>query len=145
MRKTLITLLFLFIGASFAFAQADEVNKNLRLFAHGRIDEVKNNIPNLIAEYPNDPGVKLLLGVVLDDAGKALKLYEEIINDHQKSQWADDAYWRIVQYYAVLGDTAKARFELEQLTLSARQLEWQNPARHRRWNSQSLLLLMMMK
>ena len=113
MKKALLTFLVIIFSASAAFSQAEEVNKNLRLFAHGKISEVKNNIPDLIAQYPQDPGVKLLLGVVLDDAAKALKLYEEIINDHAKSQWADDAYWRIVQYHAVVGDTAKARFELE--------------------------------
>lgn len=113
MKKALLTFLVIIFSASTAFSQDEEVNKNLRLFAHGKISEVKNNIPELIAQYPQDPGVKLLLGVVLDDAGKALKLYDEIIKDHAKSQWADDAYWRIVQYYAVVGDTAKARRKLE--------------------------------
>ncbi|MFA5511697.1 MAG: hypothetical protein WC313_04535 [Candidatus Kapaibacterium sp.] len=93
-------------------AQKDEVNKNLRLVAYGKIDEVRAVIPDLLAKYPNDPGVKLLHGTILDDAFLALDVYNTIITNFPNSEWADHAYWRIVQFYAVLGDTAKAQAEL---------------------------------
>jgi len=94
------------------FAQKEEVNKNLRLVAYGRIDEVRAVIPDLLAKYPDDPGVKLLHGTILEDAFLALEVYQAILKNHPESQWADHAYWRIVQFYAVLGDTAKAQAEL---------------------------------
>ena len=94
------------------FAQKEEVNKNLRLVAYGRIDEVRAVIPDLLAKYPDDPGVKLLHGTILEDAFLALEVYQSILKNYPESQWADHAYWRIVQFYAVLGDTTKAQAEL---------------------------------
>lgn len=112
MYKLFIILLFLIISYCISYSQKEEVNKNLKLVAYGKIEEVKAAIPDLLAKYPNDPGVKLLLGTVLDDAFLALDVYKEILKNFPESEWADHAYWRIIQFYAVLGDTAKAQIEL---------------------------------
>lgn len=93
-------------------AQSAKVSTYLKLVAQGKISEVKSKLPDLLAEYPNDPGVKLLHGVVIEDGARALEKYKEIVKDFPDSEWADDAYWRIVQYYAVSGDTEKAESEL---------------------------------
>jgi hypothetical protein len=84
----------------------------LTMIADGRLQDVKAKLPDLMVERPNDPGVQLLLGVVIDDAFKALDIYKRITDNHPESEWADDAYWRIVQFYAVMGDTTKAKGEL---------------------------------
>jgi cell division protein FtsN len=109
--KKLVLFVFL-ISVFTSFAQKDEVNKYLRLVAYGKIDEVRAIIPDLLAKYPNDPGVKLLHGTILDDAFLALDVYQSILKNYPESEWADHAYWRIVQFYAVLGDTNKAMTEL---------------------------------
>ena len=90
-------------------AQADKVNYYLNKVAQGKIEEVKLQLPELLAEYPNDPGVQLLHGVVLDDAFLAVKIYKRIISNYPESQWADDAYWRVIQFYAIMGDTLQAK------------------------------------
>jgi tetratricopeptide (TPR) repeat protein len=94
-------------------AQADNVRSLLKMVAQGKSDEVKKQLPDLLAEYPNDPGVQLLFGVVIEDGNKAIEIYKKIIKNYPESEWADDAYWRIVQFYAITGDTAKAQSELE--------------------------------
>lgn len=108
----ILILVLILLGSKNLFSQKEEVNKNLRLVAYGRIDEVRAAIPDLLAKYPNDPGVKLLHGTIVDDAFLALNIYSGIIRDFPESQWADHAYWRIIQFYSVLGDTAKAQAEL---------------------------------
>jgi tetratricopeptide (TPR) repeat protein len=115
--KAITIFSFIAVSSLSLLAQADEVNKNLRLYAHGQIDEVKNNLLDLLVEYPDDPGVKLLRAVVEDDAEKALKMYQNILNNYSKSDWADYAYWRIIQYYAITGDISKAEEELENFRL----------------------------
>jgi hypothetical protein len=110
--KKSIFLIVCLLQLGTLFAQKDEVNKYLRLVAYGKIDEVKSVIPDLLAKYPNDAGVKLLHGTILDDAFLALEIYQSILKNYPESEWADHAYWRIVQFYAIVGDTTKAQAEL---------------------------------
>ncbi len=111
-RVLVVGILGLFLQTNSAlWAQnADAVvYEQLRKIARGKVEEVKRLLPDLLLEYPNDPGVIFLHGVAANDAMKALPLYEKIVREYPQSQWADDALWRIVQIYAVAGDTAQAR------------------------------------
>lgn len=110
--KLVISLLLLLFAATNLYPQDQLVSENLKLVAMGKVDEVKNKIPDLLVEYPNNPGIILLHAVVIEDAYKALDLYRDIVSNFPSSQWADDAYWRIVQFYAVAGDLPKAKSEL---------------------------------
>lgn len=111
--KLLIVIFTAFIIFSqTAVSQAEIVSEYLKLVAKGNTTQVKTQLPDLLAEYPNDPGVMLLHGVVIEDAFRAVKIYERIVKNYQQSQWADDAYWRIVQFYAILGDISRAEKEL---------------------------------
>ena len=81
--------------------------------ALGRYDDVRLALPDLLAAYPDDPGVMLLHGIVVDDPNKAIEIYEKIVKKFPDSPWADDAYWRIVQFYSLSHDTSRAAKELE--------------------------------
>jgi hypothetical protein len=94
------------------YSQTEEVREGLQEIADGNIDDVKQRLPDLLADYPNDPGVRLLHAVVIEDGYKAVEKYLSIITDFPNSEWADDAYWRIVQFYAILGDTLQAKLHL---------------------------------
>lgn len=115
---TAIALVAAYLFSAFTPAKADtsEADKQtatyLTMIADGRLQEVKAKLPDLMVERPNDPGVQLLLAVVIDDAFKALDIYKKITDTYPESEWADDAYWRVVQFYAVMGDTTKAQTEL---------------------------------
>lgn len=113
MKHLTILILLLAVSVSVFADTSDLVNENLRMLAQGKVTEVKSKLPDLLVEYPNDPGVKLLHAAVLNDAFKAIDIYRSIIRDYPDSQWADDCYWRIVQFYAVLGDTTAAQNELD--------------------------------
>ncbi len=110
--KICVLLVLLFSGGEI-FAQTFEVNKHLQNLASGKIEEVRAALPELLARYPSEPGVMLLHGAVIDDALLALEIYKRITSEFPQSKWSDHAQWQIVQYYAVLGDTGKARTELE--------------------------------
>ena len=110
--KILIVVL-LFLGAFDVFAQSREVNQHLQMLANGKTDEVRSAIPELLARYPNDPGIMLLHGSVVEDMKLSLDIYRRIVTDYAGSEWADDAQWRIVQHYAIWGDTSKAKSELD--------------------------------
>lgn len=89
------------------------IGKYLNMIAEGKTEEVRAVMLDLYVENPDDPGVMLLAGAVLQDAFKAMDFYQKIVNDHPQSEWADDAMWRIIQFYAILGDEQKANAALE--------------------------------
>ncbi|MFP4526960.1 MAG: SPOR domain-containing protein [Candidatus Kapaibacterium sp.] len=122
----LFALIILFSAAS--NAQDDQVRQYLKMVARGDIATVKNQLPDLLAKYPDDPGVTLLLGVVIEDALLAMEKYEKIVRNHPESQWADDAMWRIVQFHAVAGDTTTAKSELEEFRAKYPSSEYLAPA-----------------
>jgi len=105
------SVLLLFVITE-GIGQASTVRSRLQDVALGKINDVKRDVPDLLAEYPNDPGVQFLHAVVLDDGEKAIPIFQRIVTEHGTSEWADDAQWRIVQYYAIKRDTARARREL---------------------------------
>jgi cell division septation protein DedD len=85
------------------------VRAKILAVAEGRSDEVRRELPSLLAAYPNDPGVLFLSAILERDGKKALDVYQRIVREYPNSEWADDAQWRIVQYYALLRDTLAAR------------------------------------
>ncbi len=131
MKKILLLAFSVFLISNlFSKAQSpdDLIADYLKLVATGRVDEVKMALPDLLAAYPEDPGVNLVHGVVIEDAFRALDIYKRIINDYPDSKWADDAYWRVVQFYAVLGDTTQARISLHKFRQNYPDSEYIGPA-----------------
>ena len=96
-----------------AYSQASIVRNRLQLVAMGKIDDVKKELPDLFAEFPEDPGIKFLHASVLEDLNKSLPIYQKIVNGKPDCEWADDAQWRIVHYYTMKRDTNRARAELQ--------------------------------
>lgn len=123
-----IVLLILIISGNTLHSQTQKVQQYLRLVAQGKLDEVKVQMPDLLAAYPDDPGVMLLHGVVIEDGYRALDIYKEILKSFPDSEWADDAYWRIIQFYAITGDTTRAKVELENFRKKYPASEFLTPA-----------------
>ncbi|MCX7929648.1 MAG: SPOR domain-containing protein [Chlorobi bacterium] len=93
-------------------AQQAAIRAKILAVAEGRADDIRRELPSLLRDYPNDPGVLFLAGILERDGPKALEMYQRIVRQFPNSEWADDSQWRIVQYYALLRDTAAARSAL---------------------------------
>ena len=114
MKRIFASLIVLLLMASvLANAQTEQVRKLLKQLAAGKTEEVRKQLPDLLSNYPNHPGVMYLNAAAMDDAKKALDVYDKIIRSHSDSEWADDAYWRIIQYYAIAGNIKMAEKELD--------------------------------
>lgn len=114
MKRIALLLISFFAIFSSIYAQSEEVRDCLKLYAAGKTEAVKQKLLQLEEEYTDDPGIILLQAITSEDAKEAIELYEFIVVEHPQSEWADDAYWRIVQYYAVIDDLPRAKSELEQ-------------------------------
>ncbi|MEJ5287478.1 MAG: hypothetical protein CH6_0931 [Candidatus Kapaibacterium sp.] len=112
--KSKISILFLFVlMVLHSYGQSEKIKEYLKMVEEGKVTEVKLALPDLLAEYPNDPGVQFLHASVLEDATKAVEIYEKIIRTYPQSEYADECYWRIIQYYALKGEVERASRELE--------------------------------
>jgi hypothetical protein len=111
MRKYIITIICIF-SVYYVFPQSAKINTYLKYIAEGKVEIVKNKLPDLIADYGDEPGVLLLQGVVLNNAQNAVPYYKKIIDNYPNSEFAPNALWRLIQYYAIVGDTTTAKMQL---------------------------------
>ena len=113
-----IIFCFLVIGASLpAVAQLSEkdVRARLDLIHSGRAEGVRNELPLLQSQYPNDAGVKYLDAYLTENGDQALKKYQMIVDQHPKNEWADDALYKVYQYYYAVGLYKTAEVKMKQL------------------------------
>ncbi|RPH37252.1 hypothetical protein EHM92_03145, partial [bacterium] len=64
---------------------------------------------------PNNPGVLYLQGLVTSDGGEAVRIYQSIVDNFPKSEWADDALYKVYQFYYALGLYRTAELKMDQL------------------------------
>lgn len=100
-RKIITKLLILVLFSNFAIAQKIDIHEYLNMVMNGKTEIVKSKLLDLIAESPDDPGIIFLHGLVLDDKTKALAMFQRIIEKYPDSDWADDSYYQIIQYYVL--------------------------------------------
>jgi len=111
-RISVIYILCSFISFP-AFGQSNEVRTALQELSLGNRTNAMNVLLDLIIEYPDDPGVVFLHASLLKNNAKAIPMYKKIVKGKPNSEWADDAQFRIVSYYATKKDTIKAREEMQ--------------------------------
>jgi len=126
--KIVTIAIIIFLYSNFAFSQSDRVANLLKSVAQGKADEARAELPRLQAEFPDEPGVMLLQAVLMEDGIRAMSIYRKIVMKYPNSMWADDAQWRIVQFYAIIGDTLNAKKELEFFRVKYPKSEFLAPA-----------------
>ena len=89
------------------------IEKRLEMIKNGQIEEVKAELPSLLTRYQNHPGVLYLQGVLTSDGTEAVKIFQSVLGNFPKSEWADNALYKIYQYYYSLGlyKTAAQKYE----------------------------------
>ena len=68
-----------------------------------------------MTNYQNNPGVMYLQAVLTTDGTEASKLYQNIVDNFPKSEWGDDALYKLYQYYYSIGLYKTAEQKLAQL------------------------------
>ncbi|MBI2430199.1 MAG: SPOR domain-containing protein [Ignavibacteriales bacterium] len=98
-------VLFFVFATTSIFAQLNEqdVRDRLELIHSGKSEQVQSELPTLLRQYPNDPGVKYLDAYLTTNGDQAVKKYQSIVDVHPQSEWADDALYKVYQYYYAVG------------------------------------------
>lgn len=107
----------LVMPAIFAQTGTDEpdIRRRLEMIEKGQADAVRAELPSLMTNYQNNPGVMYLQGVLTTDGAEAAKIYQSIVDNFPKSEWGDDALYRLYQYYYSIGLYKTADQKLVQL------------------------------
>jgi tetratricopeptide (TPR) repeat protein len=114
-----LAVIALFMAAGIASAQTGgsepDIQRRLELIEQGQGESVKAELPTLMATYQNNPGVLYLHGVLTSDGSEAAKIYQSIVDNFPRNEWADDALYRLYQYYYSIGLYKTADQKIAQL------------------------------
>lgn len=114
--KNMTSLLFFLLSLPLvAQLSEQDVRNRLELIHAGKAEQVRAELPMLLRQYPNDPGVKYLEAYLTANGDQAVKKYQSIVDQHPKSEWADDALYKVYQYYYAVGLYKTADAKMSQL------------------------------
>ncbi|MEX0602111.1 MAG: SPOR domain-containing protein [Bacteroidota bacterium] len=80
-----------------------DIQRRLELIERGQGESVKAELPTLMTNFQNHPGVLYLQAVLTTDGTEAAKIYQSIVDNFPSSEWADDALYRLYQYFYSIG------------------------------------------
>ncbi len=111
------TIAIVVVFITFASAQEGQpdVQRRLEMIERGQGEAVKSELPALMTNYQNHPGVLYLQSVLTTDGSEAAKLYQSIVDNFPKNEWADDALYKLYQYYYSIGLYKTGDQKLQQL------------------------------
>ena len=111
------TIMLLCVAALPLMAQLsnEDVRNRLELIHSGKGDQVRNEVPALQRQYPNDAGVKYLDAYLTESGDNAVRKYQAIVDLHPISEWADDALYKVYQYYYAVALYKTADAKMKQL------------------------------
>ena len=99
--RFIISLLFL-LTINIA-GQGIDISDYLKKIETGKIEEVKEKLPELKTKYPLDPSVLFLEGILTENGKTSVSIFSTVVNTYPQSRYADAAVYRIYSYYYALG------------------------------------------
>ncbi len=120
MKKNLQIVSMLVVYAAVGLAQTEggaspDIQRRLEMIERGQTEAVRAELPTLMTNFQNHPGVLYLQGILTSDGTEASKIYQSIIDNFPKSEWADDALYKLYQYYYSVGLYKTGDQKLQQL------------------------------
>ena len=115
-RSLMVLLLFPLVVLTVAAQNATpDIRALVARVNAGAADEVREQLPSLLSEHPNDPGVLYLQALLTREGADAVRTYQSIVDNFPKSDWADDALFKVYQFYYALGLYRTADMKMAQL------------------------------
>ncbi len=93
---------FITICLSFLRSQ-DHIDVLIQDVLHGSRDSAEKVLPTIELEYPNNPSVMYLKGLLETDGEQAKAIFSNLYNIHPTSDYGDDAVMKVAEYYYVAG------------------------------------------
>lgn len=113
--NSILSLCCMMVVASLAFAQNPDIENYLSMIERGDGAAVQAELPGLLQMYPDNSGVLYVKGVLTEDGAEAVRIYQSIVDKYPKSDWADDALFKVYKFYEAIGLQRTADLKLNQL------------------------------
>ena len=97
----MIKIVYLIFLLSISLGQ--NIDLYFSLIEQGKIDGVKENLPELISKYPKNPDVLYLKALLTQDGKSAIKQYKKLLKQYPNSKYAPDAAMKIGEYLYARG------------------------------------------
>ena len=114
-RKIIFLLFILGLMSTFVSAQEVDIVPYLKQIESGQRQAAFDKLQDLKNEYPNDPSVLFLEGVLTENGQNAVLIYKQVYNQYPKSKYADASVFRVYSYYYALGLYQSAQTYLDLL------------------------------
>ena len=98
--KKIISVLILFLSLSNSQEELDALIKQV---FHGVKDSAQYSLPKIEREYPNNPSVLFLKGLLEINGKKATEIFTRLHNKYPTSEYGDDAVMKVAEYYYAAG------------------------------------------
>lgn len=108
-------LLLIAVVSVLAQLSEQEVRQRLDLIHSGKVDQVRSEVTSLLRQSPNDPAILYLDAYVTTNGDQAVKKYQSIVDLYPQNDWADDALYKVYQYYYAVGLYKTAEAKINQL------------------------------
>jgi len=123
MQKLKLNLFFVLIVNIIPFtadlySQDADIVPYLKAIENGDLASAKEALAELKEKNPDDPSVMFLDAVLKENGQEAVVIYQDIVDNHPKSKYADASLYRIFSYYYALGLYDTSREKLNQLKSS---------------------------
>lgn len=96
-------------------AQERDIVPALKLIERGDIQAANSILQSYKTDFPDDPSVMFLDGVLTKDGNAAVKIYATVAQRFPNSKYADAALYRIFSYYYSIGYYERARGYMNKL------------------------------
>jgi tetratricopeptide (TPR) repeat protein len=110
-----LVFLLLFFSSGKLYSQDVDIVPYLKAIENGNIGQAKEALVDLKEKNPDDPSVQFLDAVLKENGQEAVVIYQDIVDNHPKSKYADAALYRIFSYYYALGLYEASQEKLKQL------------------------------
>lgn len=117
MKKSSLSVLMLIVLTLICSAAAagQSVDQYLQEIEQGQYGRARADLPELLKDYPDAPGVKYLRGVLEPDGDKAYHIFKEIADKSRNNQYKDDAILKVGEYLYTRGLYISAERYLRQI------------------------------
>ncbi len=105
----------IFLISFFTIISSQNIDLYFSLIDEGELDGVKENLPELLSKYPNDPGVLFLKASLVNDGESAINQYKYILENFPNSIYAPKAAMKIGEYFYAKGLYTQSAYLLKSI------------------------------
>ena len=100
------------------FLYAQNIDLYITLLEKGKINDVRENLPELLERYPNEAGVFFLKALTASNGNEAISIYEKLISDYPNSDYSPLSEMKIGEYLFARGLYSQASIQFKKIIIN---------------------------